>query len=446
MPDPTRKHPPLKLTKGYIDKVTPGPADELHWDTDVKGFGLRVTPTRKLTFIVQGRVGGVGTAARITIGPYGVFTVDQAREVAREHLRSMRMGIDPREVKKQQEAERQQKVTEGVTLKQVYDSYVSRPGALKASTRKWYEFYVTKVFADWQDKPVVSITREMVKDRHAQLARDGLPGKKVRKGGAPASANSAMVVLRILLNYAADEHQLADGSPLIASNPVAAMKRHWAPAGDRTDRYVPFEKVGEVWNALHEARTTARNGDILAGMNFVLFLMTTGARRSEVASLRWSDVCIDRDDPAKSYWFADDRKVGKPTRFPLSSAAVAILDACKRVDGNDHIFPSRGKGGHIVDPRGALELVDKVAGRVVGAHGLRKTFSNISQRELRIEKFRTDLLIGHKPAQEDVTSRAYLDLTDLRWLHPEVEAIGAWIEQKGAVAAGRNVVPLVRPA
>lgn len=51
-----------------------------------------------------------------------------------------------------------------------------------------------------------------------------------------------------------------------------------------------------------------------------------------------------------------------------------------------------------------------------------------------------------KPVQEDVTSRAYLDLTDLRWLHPEVEAIGAWIEQKGAVAAGRNVVPLVRPA
>ncbi|NTT85739.1 tyrosine-type recombinase/integrase [Tabrizicola fusiformis] len=445
MPDPTRKHPPLKLTKSYIDKVTPGPADELHWDTEVKGFGARCTPTGKLTFIVQGRTDPKKPAARITIGPYGVFTVDQARDVAREHLRSMRMGVDPREVKKQQEAERQQKVTEGVTLKQVYDSYVSRPGALKPSTRKWYEFYVTKVFADWQDKPVVAVTRDMVKEKHAQLARDGLPGKKV-KGGAPASANSAMVVLRILLNYAADEHQLADGSPLISTNPVAAMKRHWAPAGDRTDRYVSFDRVGAVWNALHDARITARNGDIFAGINFVLFLMVTGARRSEVASLRWSDVCIDRDDPAKSYWFADDRKQGKPTRFPLSTAAVAILDACKRVDGNDHIFPSRGKGGHIVDPRGALELVDKVAGRIVGAHGLRKTFSNISQRECRIEKFRTDLLIGHKPDQSDVTSRAYLDLTDLRWLQPEVEAIGAWIEQKGAVNAGANVVPLVQRA
>jgi hypothetical protein len=142
-----------------------------------------------MTFIVQGRTDPRKPAARITIGPYGVFTVDQARDVAREHARSMRMGIDPRAMRKQEAAE-------GVTLKQVYDSYVGRPGALKPSTAKWYEFFVTKVFADWQDKPVVSITRDMVKERHAQLAREGLKGKKV-KGAAPGSANSAMVVLRI---------------------------------------------------------------------------------------------------------------------------------------------------------------------------------------------------------------------------------------------------------
>lgn len=446
MPDPTRKHPPLKLTKGYIDKVTPGPADELHWDTDVKGFGLRVTPTRKLTFIVQGRVGGVGTAARITIGPYGVFTVDQAREVAREHLRSMRMGIDPREVKKQQEAERQQKVTEGVTLKQVYDSYVSRPGALKASTRKWYEFYVTKVFADWQDKPVISITRDMVKDRHAQLARDGLPGKRVRKGGAPASANSAMVVLRILLNYAADEHQLADGSPLIASNPVRAMKRHWAPAGDRAEWYIPFDKVGAVWNALHETRTTARNGDTLAGVNYVMFLMVTGRRRGEASSLRWDEVHIDRENPAASYWFLRDQKVGKPVRLPLSSAAVRVLDGCKRIDGNPHVFPSRGKTGHISDPRSVLDKIDEIAGRKVGAHGLRRTLVNAAQKEFDIERFRIKMLVGHQPDASDVTARNYTDLSDLTFLHPVIEQVGDWIERKGAVAAGRNVVPLVRPA
>src|SRR5678810_1266817 len=73
--------------------------DVLHWDSELKGFGLRVTPQGKLSFVVQGRVGTAGRASptvRLTIGPYGVFTVDQARDVARERLRDMRMGIDPR--------------------------------------------------------------------------------------------------------------------------------------------------------------------------------------------------------------------------------------------------------------------------------------------------------------------------------------------------------------
>jgi integrase len=422
-----------KITKTYIDKVQP-PAKgyDIHWDDRVSGYGVRVTASGVRAFVAQGRVNG--KAVIITIGRFGLYTEAQARDKAQSLLQQMREGIDPRAAKKQAEAE-------SVTLKEVFDSYLSRPGKLKESTKDWYRFFIEKTFKDWQDVPVVNITRDMVKTRHAEMVKNGLKGKK-RKGAAPGSANSAMVVLRIILNYAADEHVLPDGTPLIPHNPVAAMKRHWAPVGDRTDRYIPFDKVGEVWNALHDARQTARNRDALAGVNFVLFLMTTGCRRSEAARLQWSDVHIDKDDPAKSYWFLGDRKQGKPIMLPLSTATLKILEACETANNNDHVFPSRGKTGHIGDPRSVLDKVDEVAGRTVGAHGLRKTLSNISQRECRIEKFRTDLLIGHKPAQEDVTSRAYLDLTDLRWLNPEIEQIGEWIEEKALIAAGANVVTL----
>lgn len=53
-----------KLTKGYVDRIKPGPKDAFHWDTDPKGFGVRMTPTGKLTFIVQGRVEGKKRASR----------------------------------------------------------------------------------------------------------------------------------------------------------------------------------------------------------------------------------------------------------------------------------------------------------------------------------------------------------------------------------------------
>lgn len=224
-----------KLTKGYIDKVRPGAKDEFHWDTDIRGFGLRVTPTGKTTFVVQGRVEGTGKEARITIGPYGVFTVEQARDVAREHLRTMRLGTDPRDLKRQDEAM-------AVTLGQVCTSYVDRPNKLKKSTADEYQRQVDKVFAGWKDKPIANITEDDVRKRHRELLEGGLDGKRA----APASANAAMVTLRILCNFAARQYRRADGSPLIQRNPVGVLRDHWAKLGSRTDRYVNRRSIGDV--------------------------------------------------------------------------------------------------------------------------------------------------------------------------------------------------------
>ena len=60
MPHPTSKHPVRKLTKSVLDGIKPGPKDEFHWCVDPVGFGVRMTPTGKLSFIVQGRVEGAG--------------------------------------------------------------------------------------------------------------------------------------------------------------------------------------------------------------------------------------------------------------------------------------------------------------------------------------------------------------------------------------------------
>ena len=71
------------VRKAVPNSIKPGPKDEFHWCVDPKGFGVRANPSGKLTFIVQGRLDPRKPPARITIGPYGVFTVDQARELAR---------------------------------------------------------------------------------------------------------------------------------------------------------------------------------------------------------------------------------------------------------------------------------------------------------------------------------------------------------------------------
>lgn len=291
-----------KLTKGFVDRIKPGTKDEFHWDADVKGFGLRVTPKGKVTFIVQGRVEGSGKEARITIGPFGVFTVDQARDVAREHLRNMRMGLDPRDLKRQDEAMR-------VSLMDVCTAYTSRPGKLKASSAAVIERHVTTTFEAWKDKPVASITEDMCKTRYREMLTKGLRGKK----GAPGQANQAFSVLGALLNYAARQYKRADGSPLIAVNPVGILKDDRVRLKPRTSRVLDA-KVGTVWQALGEWRATAHNRDTMSSIDLVRFLLLTGLRISEASSLTWGQVNLE-----DAYFHLPNPKNSNPVSMPLST-------------------------------------------------------------------------------------------------------------------------------
>ncbi len=246
MPNPTPKHPPVKLTKTYIDKVTPGPKDEFHWDANTKGFGLRVNPTGKMTFVVQGRVEGTsGAPARITIGPYGVFTTDQAREVAKEHLLAMLKGIDPRDVKREDEAK-------AITLRQVADAFFARPGMLKENTRDEMDRHLTTAFAKWLPRAIASITPADCRKRYEEIATKGL---RKTPAPAPGSAASAFKILRTLINFAMEEYQTQDGAPLIARNPVAIIKKELAAHESKVrTRHIDRRDVGMFWHRLTTGR------------------------------------------------------------------------------------------------------------------------------------------------------------------------------------------------
>lgn len=419
----------IKLTKTVVDRFKPGPKDEFHWDAEVKGFGARVTPKGKITFVVQGRVEGSGKEARITIGAYGVFTVDQARDVAREHLRSMRMGNDPRDTKRQSEAMQ-------VSLQAVCDAYVSRPGKLKATSKEAIERHVRTTFAAWKDKPVVSITEDMCKTRYREMLTKGLRGN--REGGSPGQANQAFSVLGALLNYAARQHKRADGSPLIAHNPVGILRDDKVRLKPRTARILD-NKVGAAWHALTEWRATAHNRDTMSSIDLVRFLMLTGLRISEASSLKWSQVHLE-----DAYFHLPNPKNSNPVSMPLSTQAVELLKARPTVDDNPFVFPSWGKLGHIKDPRDLMKKLSGVAGSAITPHALRRTYTNIALRQCRIEKFRTDLLTNH--ITRDVTAEHYFDTTNLQWLQPEAQKIADWLDMEAAKAAGANVVALPQRA
>lgn len=400
-----------KLTKNYIDKIT-APADKeaFHWDDSLKGFGLRVTPTGKITYIVQGRVNG--SSPRISIGPHGVFTVDQARDVAREHLRSMRMGIDPRAVAKKEAAQR-------VTLRDVANGY-KRDRPLKDSSKAEIERHVTTTFEAWLKKPFKDISREMVTRRFNEIKNHGLRGN----APAPAQANQAFAVLRALFNYAIREYREPEGSPVLTDNPVDVLYKKWAPLKPRTSR-VPDSKVGAVWSFLTKAREQAYNRDTLASIDLVMLLMLTGLRIGECCTLTW-----DRVNLEEGWIHIPDPKNSNPVWLPLSTQAVQLLTTRQRVKGSPFVFSSWGKAGHIKDPRDTMKKVSEVAGTKITPHDLRRTYTTIGVASVGIDLHKVELLTNHVP--KGVTARHYLETSHLQYLKPETQRISDWIEQQAA--------------
>jgi Arm DNA-binding domain len=93
--------PNVKLTNTYIRGLEAGARDVIHWDVEVRGFGIKVTPAGRKVFLVQYRPDGhAGNPRKFTIGTFGDLTVELARRKAREIVAAKAQGKDPQAEKR----------------------------------------------------------------------------------------------------------------------------------------------------------------------------------------------------------------------------------------------------------------------------------------------------------------------------------------------------------
>jgi hypothetical protein len=107
----------MKLTKMNIDRSKPNGRDTVLWDDDLPGFGLRLNPGGKRSFIVQYR-NAQGRSRRITIGSYGRLAADEARQMARKLLSRAELDQDP--------AEDKQEVKNAITVAALCEEYFEK--------------------------------------------------------------------------------------------------------------------------------------------------------------------------------------------------------------------------------------------------------------------------------------------------------------------------------
>jgi len=295
-----------KVTKRTVDAMQAAAKDQMLWDDDLSGFGLKVTPAGNKVYLVQYRLGGRGSKTRrFTLGMHGSpWTSAGARSEAERLLTLVRQGVDPAAVK-----EERQRVAVDLAFGTYSDlflrEYVRRKW--KASYDDAARIFRLHVCPVLKDKPLPSI-------RKADLTAviDALPTEQA------ALRRKVHAVMRRLFRWAV-------GRGDIERSPLEGLEA--PPVPDARDRTLSDDELRLAWLA------AGKLGYPFASM--YRLLIGTGQRREEVAGLDWKEL---NRGAAEWHLPAARAKNGKASVVPLSAPMIAELDVVAKSDA----WPKRG--------------------------------------------------------------------------------------------------------
>jgi integrase len=410
-----------KITKRVVDGARlPERGQQFIWDSELKGFGLRLTPTRK-TYVVQSRV--KGRTVRATIGSHNPFTPEQARIQARQKLGELAKGVHLNQAK------RDAKVR-GVTLERAYQDYIATR-QLSENTLTDYAKAMRLGFKDWEHKPLREIDRNMIEARFNKLS-----------DASPAQANQAFRFLRAVFNFAKEKYSSSDGQPLVPSNPcdrLTALKK-WHRIAKRT-RHIEPHQIKAWFTALqHSPEDTEQRR---AFKDYCTLVLLTGCREQEAARLQWADVDFEGKG-AVTFLLT---KNNQPYTLPIGKWLAAMLKRRQQAREPGHgsgespyVFPAENRQGHLKNHRKAVLAIAAASGVDFRMHDLRRTFASIVDHQLArsFSAYTVKRLLNHSVT--DVTA-GYIQfgIEDLR---EPMQMIEAFVLRHAGLMKGARVVDM----
>jgi len=417
-----------KLTKRVVDAICPDPTgrDTFAWDAGdgaIKGFGMRMKPSGAASYLVQYRT-REGRTRRLVLGRVGVLTPDEARTLAGDKLKQVAHGGDP-------SADRHL-AREALTVTELADLY-RREGPAAKPNKKVSSWAADGSNIERHVKPLLgrktakALTQADIAKFQADVAagksqadiKTKERGRAIVEGGRGTAARS-LAVLGAMLQFAVDRK-------LIPTNPAKGVQ---LLKGEKKERFLSEAEVARLADTL---AAMEREDRLSPGASAaVRLLLLTGCRKSEILSLRWDWVDVER-----GCLRLPDSKTGAKL-VPLAAAAIELLNGLPRA--SEYVLPA-GKGtGHYTGLQKDWERVRVRAGLLgLRLHDLRHSFASFAVADGHT-LFMIGKVLGHKQAR---TTEGYAHLTadPLRAVADRTAARIAAAMRSGTVA---EVVPLRR--
>lgn len=303
-----------RLTKRIVDQIVPGPSETVHWDDELRGFGVRVWPSGRKVYLVMCRV--KGRLRRITIGPHGPITADKARDRAFELLSEARNGRNP--VKEVDQARK------APTVKGLGERFLKEHVELrcKPSTQAEYKRSV-ELFINPKigTRKVTDIERKDIAELHHGLNH------------IPYQANRTLGVLSKMFNLAEVWGLRPDGS-----NPCLHVKKY---VEQKRERFLTSKEFAALGAALREVEQDG--SETQSAIDAIRLLSLTGCRLGEIMTLQWAHV----DIKARELRLPDSKTGAKIVHF--GKTAAGVLERIEKVEDNPYVIPGKKFGSHLMD-------------------------------------------------------------------------------------------------
>jgi len=336
----------MKLTKTIVEGATyqgDGKSRCILWEGEsLPGFGLRVYPSGKKSFVLFYRAGR--QQRFMVLGGFPVLTVQAAREKAQRVLASVLDGADP--IRSRQHERTAPTVTE-LSQRYLREHAPKKKQSSVDADERLFKLYILPAIG--------SQTVESLTPDDASRLHHGLHKK-------PIQANRVLALLSKLLSLAERW-----GVRPLGSNPCRHVERF---RENKRERFLSSSELTRLGEALAEVEREA--SEHVSAILAIRLLLLTGARRNEILTLRWEEVDLEGTCLRLS-----DSKTGKKI-VRLGGAALELLSAASRQEGNPFVCFGEREGQHFIGLQRPWRRIQKKAGlQEVRLHDLRHSFASV---------------------------------------------------------------------
>lgn len=350
-----------KLTKGAIDRMQAAPeTDAFLWDSEVPGFGVRMQPSGRKTYILRYRT-LTKTQRKMTLGRCCDMPPERARELARKVFSDVAAGKDP--------ATDRRDAREAPDMTELWDQYLKdyasvfkKPSSVTSDEGTWRRYVAPAI----GKKKVADVTKTDVTRIISPLSN------------RPASSNHVVALLGKMFNLAEDWGYRAQNT-----NPCRRWKK--AAIAER-ECILSVEQIGAVDRAMDELIDEGKLPYSMAAL--VRLWLLTGCRNSEIrlAERSWVDF-------SRKLLLLPDSKVGQ-RRIPLPDAAIEII---KTLPEGKWLIPGRIAGKPMSAPHKMWKRIAARAGVPIESrpHDLRHTVGSLGH-DAGLSQKQIQQQLGHR--------------------------------------------------